>query len=308
MSGPRVVTVGELTVDDVIVEDECADWKQPGGGALYSAIGAKLWHGRAAICATVGPDYPDGLLETLTTAGIDTSAVRRTMECNSLGLWLLYERSGARHQFEKSTGGTFRQLDALRPRKDELGFNPAGVHLAPQSSEGHQLAIDDFGPIEATISLDLLVEDFIDVRPYLNGSVLHAVDAFLPSRAEVQALWGHDDTRRLKATLSALGFTGVLVVKRGPDGVEVATDSDVVRVPTAQANVVDVTGAGDAFCGGFLAGLINTGDPVLAAAHGVVSSSFIVETRGALAALDALNEDLAARRLKLVLQAIRTSA
>lgn len=300
-----ILTIGELTLDDVVVEDRDVDWKQPGGGALYSAIGAALWNTEPAICSTVGVDYPPTLFDQLTEAGIDLTAVRQTRECNSLGLWLLYESSGARHQFEKSAGGSFRQLDALRPRADQLASTPAGIHLAPQSSQGHAAALADFAGSHAVITLDLLIEPFIDARSYTEEDFLHRVDAFLPSVAEVVDLWGHDDIDVLRRQLSRLGFDGILVIKRGPLGVDVATSREVVRVPAAPSEVLDVTGAGDAFCGGFLAGLIATDDPVLAAAHGVVSSSFVVETRGALTALASLEPELAKTRLDVVLTSLR---
>ncbi len=305
-TGP-LLTIGELTLDDVVFEDQHVDWKQAGGGALYSAVGAALWT-QAAICSAVGPDYPPHLLDQLAAAGIDLSAVERTTECNSLGLWLLYASSGARHQFEKAAGGTFQQLDALRPRASELEDVPAGVHLAPQSSDGHVAALADFHESQALITLDLLIEPYIDHTPYTAPDFLHRIDAFLPSAAEVRELWGHDDITILRRQLTRLGFEGTLVVKQGEQGVDVATSGGVVRVPAAPSRVVDVTGAGDAFCGGFLAGLMATGDPVVAAAHGVVSSSFVVETRGALTALASLDHELAASRLDAVLTSLRRTS
>jgi len=85
----------------------------------------------------------------------------------------------------------------------------------------------------------------------------------------------------------------------------VAAGGEIDHVPAAFANVVDVTGAGDAFCGGFLAGFLATDDPVAAAAHGVVSASFVVETRGAVAALASLDIDQGNSRLQAVMKSIR---
>jgi len=44
--------------------------------------------------------------------------------------------------------------------------------------------------------------------------------------------------------------------------------------------VVDVTGAGNAYCGGFLVGYVETGDVRMAAMYGAVSASFAVEQFG----------------------------
>ena len=54
-------------------------------------------------------------------------------------------------------------------------------------------------------------------------------------------------------------------------------------IPAYPAQVQDTTGAGDAYCGGFLAGYTLTGNPVTAALYGTVSASYVVEAIGALA-------------------------
>lgn len=300
-----VVCVGEMTLDDVVVEDRYVHWKQAGGGALYSAIGASLWT-KSAICSTVGADYPQVLLNKIHSFGIDISAINQTTECGSLGLWLLYENSGNRHQFEKASGGTFDQLDALRPPVVNSSNSVAGLHLAPQSSSGHNSALEQVKDVPGIISLDILVESYIDTSVYLKPEFLNRVDAFLPSNYEILALWGHDDVLKLRRELDLLGFKGALGIKRGPDGVDIFTSNRVVNVPAVNVNVLDVTGAGDAFCGGFLAGLISSGDPITAAAQGVVSASFIVETRGAIAALESLNRKTAHTRLYNVLKSLRS--
>ena len=50
--------------------------------------------------------------------------------------------------------------------------------------------------------------------------------------------------------------------------------------------VVNPTGAGDAFCGGFLAGYRETYDPLEAALCGNISASLVVEGSGPFYALD----------------------
>ena len=116
---------------------------------------------------------------------------------------------------------------------------------------------------------------------------------------EVRDLWGHEDVRRLGTVLADIGVGAQLVVKRGADGADVLVGGTVVRVPSVTEDLVDPTGAGDAFCGGFLAGLVATGDPVEAAVRGVVSASFVCQTRGAFAAVRSIDETTALRRAKV---------
>lgn len=294
MTGLEVAIVGELTIDDVVIEDVGTDWKQPGGGALYSAAGALLWSNDVGVAAAVGRDYPAALVDLIAAAGLDVAAIARADDLNSISLWLLHETSGRRRQLEKDCGATMRELDAARPALTERVRAAAGVHLAPQSSEGHRRALDQLDCSVKT--LDLLVEPFMDVSVYTDGSALVGIDAFLPSEQEVVDLWGHDDPRRLDSQLRSLGLQALVAVKRGADGVDVLDSGSVVRVPAVPVELVDPTGAGDAFCGGFLVTLVRTGDPVEAAVAGSVSASFICETRGAIAATERLDSDLALAR------------
>lgn len=139
----EIATVGELTIDDVVIEDAGVDWKQPGGGALYSATGALLWSRAVGVAAAVGADYPDALLDRIAATGLDVTAVSRTAGLASVGLWLLHETTGRRRQLEKECGGSMRALDAARPALPEHVRAARGVHLAPQSAEGHRRALDD---------------------------------------------------------------------------------------------------------------------------------------------------------------------
>lgn len=284
MNGARVVTVGELTLDDIVVEGTGCDWGQPGGGALYSAIGALTWGARPAICATIGADYPARWLEHFSAAGIEVSTITRIAE-PSLGLWLLYERGGRRHQVEKASGSGFAVLDQARRSWIEAVTEVAGVHLAPQTTAAQIAALAEARETGCPITQDLLVEPFIDAEPYRRGDAMRGTTAFLPSEQELGQLWGDVDPLRLREQLVGSAGIAHLVIKRGPAGVDVVLAGRVVRVPAAAVDVVDPTGAGDAFCGGFLVGLLETGDVVEAAVYGAVSAAVVVETYGAVEAL-----------------------
>jgi ribokinase len=73
----------------------------------------------------------------------------------------------------------------------------------------------------------------------------------LANEDEARALTGAADP---DAAVRALAErTGAAVVKRGAAGAAWSDGTDVVTVPAAPAEVIDTTGAGDAFAAGFLA-------------------------------------------------------
>ncbi|RZQ63268.1 carbohydrate kinase family protein [Amycolatopsis suaedae] len=76
------------------------------------------------------------------------------------------------------------------------------------------------------------------------------VDLLLPNTAELVALTGSDDPASAK---QLLGTVGAVAVTCGLDGACWVDADGVVSVPAAPAEVVDTTGAGDAFDAGVLA-------------------------------------------------------
>jgi ribokinase len=68
--------------------------------------------------------------------------------------------------------------------------------------------------------------------------------------------------------------------------------------------MVNPTGAGDAFCGGFLVGYRKTFDPLEAVLYGNIAASLVVEGSGPFYALAAL-PGLAEARLLALKEAVR---
>ncbi|GAB1472152.1 carbohydrate kinase family protein [Chloroflexota bacterium] len=78
-----------------------------------------------------------------------------------------------------------------------------------------------------------------------------------------------------------LEHVNVLVITRGKDGADLYSDGNSVHIPTVpEDEVVDPTGVGDAFRGGFLAGYAHNFDWKLCGEIGSLSAVYCLEQRG----------------------------
>ncbi len=150
---------------------------------------------------------------------------------------------------------------------------------------------------EGEVDLELLqCLDYL--LPSIEELAVHADALFdLDVRSENEGQHVFESARRLLA--------------RGPKGIGVKMGARGMRflpyegtkwtqIPTYPTQAVDPTGAGDAFCGGFLAGMARTRNPVEAALFGAVSASFIIEDFGVLHALRVEPEQAHSRLEKLL--------
>lgn len=319
---PELVTVGGLTLDNVVAADGTVALAQAGGNGAYSAVGALVWRARVGLVSQAVASYPRAVLERLAQAGIDLSGVTfvetRLTACN----WFIYDGQGRREEGLQSdpealaaagfptdrlapaeiadwraalkarsvpgevSYSQFRHTHPLRPAQVPPGYLAArGVHLAPSRIDVVRAMMDLYATSGATIVVDpggqLAGEPLDALAP-----ILSRLDAFLPSEVELAALVPGAAPETALAIL-AERCRGAVAVKLGPEGVLVFDRSRAlaVRVPAAPAQTLDPTGAGDAFCGGFLAGLVETGDPIDAARFGTISAARIVERFGADGAL-----------------------
>src|SRR5512145_2605843 len=69
---PRLVCLGNFTVDDVHLPDGSFMPNSMGGDALYAALGARLWDPTVQLIAPLSPDFPESTFEAIQAIGFDT--------------------------------------------------------------------------------------------------------------------------------------------------------------------------------------------------------------------------------------------
>jgi cytidine kinase len=279
-------TIGGFTLDDTVLPTGEVRWAMPGGNALYSAIGAKLWGAAVGIVAPVGQDYPQEYLNKLELFGFNLTGVCRISH-PSFHVWVLHEGDGKRQIIYRLDSGLNTFLD---PRIDQLPpqvTDATGVHICPILGASQAALLKYLLPRGVPVSLDLIeIQNQIDV---INGHEIglwHQLRAFMPSIEEVKALWGDLPLKKLVKKIEEAG-PEIFAIKLGRAGCLVRNRQDglIYHVPAYPTKAIDATGAGDSFCGGFMVGLQESDDPVQAAIQGTVSASFLIEDFGALHAL-----------------------
>ncbi|MEM2969398.1 MAG: carbohydrate kinase family protein [Candidatus Bathyarchaeia archaeon] len=259
-----VVCFGALNIDKLYKvnhiaraeeESEILDFKEsPGGSAANTAVGlARLGVKTGFIGKVAAGRDGEYLLEAFRTEGVDTGGivVSKSGRCGSVigfvdeaGQRALYLDPGVNSTLK------FEEIDA------DYVAGARFIHLTSFASNV---------PFEAQLKL---VEKAREAAVSLDPGMIYAQKGFkilgpligrcfavLPNENELRLLTGKGCEEGAKALL-AKGVK-VVAVKLGERGCYVTDGKESHYVSSYKVNVVDTTGAGDAFCAGFLYGLLN---------------------------------------------------
>jgi fructokinase len=258
----RIVAIGEVVAD--IYRDESSSavelpfTARPGGAPANVAVAAARLGEEAAFAGSVGRDlFGDFILRALEAEGVQTSAVRRCEPPTRTSLAFVEIGEDGDRSF------TFYRSD---PAADEL-ISPEDISEEFLSGAsfvnfGSILLIKDPARSAvrkaARLAHDLTIPTAFDVnfREHLWSSVeaaREAVDPLLDFSTivklgddEVAPLLGTESTEEAAQQLLGRGISLVLV-SLGPEGAFYATQEFSGHVPAFEVEVVDATGAGDAF-------------------------------------------------------------
>jgi len=333
---PRFLVLGRLMRDYVLLPGGKPLLDIPGGSALYAAVGLAVWEPQPppAIIARVGEDYPQEWLNDFDRCGLDVGGVRALPGTVDLRHFTAivdrYTRSYddpvahfARHglAFPKALLGyrppNGSQIDS-RTQMLPISLRQADIPAAYMDANAAHLCPLDYlthSLLPALLRQAEFTTVTLDPSPgYMNPAywgdipaLLTGLTAFLPAEEEARLLFQNrtNDLWEMAEALSAYGCE-IIVIKCGERGqilYDAATHSRW-EVPPYPARFANPIGAGDAFCGGFLAGYRRTYDPLEAVLYGNIAASLVVEGNLPTFALDVL-PGLPLARLESLRQSIR---
>ena len=302
-----ILVVGTVAFDTVETPFGRAE-RILGGSATYAALAARLLAGPVHVNAVVGADFPEEHLETLRDRGVDTDGIVRDAAGKTF-FW-----AGRYHDDLNTRDTLATHLNVLATFTPDLpaAYRHPRIVCLGNLDPTVQLAVIDQASENGRP--DLVIADTMNfwiasARDALLAT-LARVDVLMVNDAEARELSGVPNLVRAAAIIRAMG-PRVVVIKKGEHGALLFCDDDIFAVPALPlADVVDPTGAGDTFLGGFAGHLLRIGTydaPAMrqAIVVGSALASVVVEAFGtdALAAVSPadLDERLDAfRRLSAV--------
>jgi sugar/nucleoside kinase (ribokinase family) len=273
-----LVIIGSLAFDTIETPFERRE-RIVGGSGTYCALAASFFT-RPKVVGVVGKDFPRKTIELLESRKIDLRG--------------LQIKPGKTFHWEGRYGSDPNQRTTIRTDLNVFrDFNP---ELPPSYRKADIVFLanidpDLAGPVlaqlrerPALVALDT-IRFWIETKPEALFRTLGGVDVFFANDEEVKLLAG--EANLIKAGRRLLGRgPRIIIVKKGEHGALVFSKDFLFGVLAHPCeDVVDPTGAGDSFAGGFLGALDKAGrhgpaEIRRAAVFGSVIASFAIEDFG----------------------------
>ena len=276
MSNSRVLCLGEILFDCLADQvglplDQVESWTPYPGGAPANVACAVVKLGtNAGFIGCLGADQPgDSLVEVLDEVGVDTTGVQRHQTAPTRQVYVLRSQTGDREFAgfgEKNTTefadaflqanhlpeGIFETADFLVLGTLELAY--------PETRGAIAKALKLAEQYDVKILLDVNWRPMFWTNPDeakpLIQEIVKRVDFLKLSEEEAEWLFDTTDAGAITYRLNSL--EGVLVTA-GEKGCGYCLSENEGHVSSFDIDVVDTTGAGDAFVAGFLHQLCHQG-------------------------------------------------
>ncbi|CQR53951.1 carbohydrate kinase family protein [Paenibacillus riograndensis] len=294
-----VLSAGEMLVDFISEEDQNTAGQGTyhpffGGAPSNIAMNISRLGIRPIVASAVGNDRLGFfLVESLKKAGIDTKCVQIVEDSTSLVL------------ITKSTSTPvpifYRAADyqlAYTPELEQAVLKAGFVHFScwPISMEPSRQTINRVIEAAKRRGIPVCFDPNYHPQVWRKGEdgtayvkkIISQADIVKPSEDDAERLFGRDTPENQVQKYIALG-AGLVIMTLGKDGAIVSNGQETARFETLAHEVVDTTGAGDAFWSGFYTALVRGATVREALRSGFAVSAFKLKYTGAVVPLPDLN-------------------
>jgi sugar/nucleoside kinase (ribokinase family) len=166
-------------------------------------------------------------------------------------------------------------------------FSPKAIHVAPIAAEIPFEVVERLRSFSKCISIDPqgMTRRFdengnVTRCAQMDKRILSLVNIYKSSLDEIEVLTAQSNVKKAIEAVHGLG-PRIVIVTMGANGSMISVEGTTYPVPACKSNrVVDPTGAGDVFIGGFLTEFTRKKDPLWCACVGSAAASLVVEDVG----------------------------
>lgn len=277
-----IVSVGHFSIDSIFLPDRPRPFVVLGGSVVYVSFAARRLDARVAVISKVGSDFPSAYLWWLRQEVVDTSGVAKVENAKTTRFELKYNNDlSDRSLLLKSKAPPITVEDLPNSLKAKA------IHIAPIAGEISYEVAEKLKSCADILSLDPqgLVRNFdadgnVILGPLTDKRILKLVNIYKSSLTEIEAVTGQSN---LNSAIKAIHDYGVeaVIVTLGMNGAVFSVEGKVYNIPAFKPEkVIDPTGAGDAFIGGFLVEYINDANYLRCACVGSAAASLVIEALG----------------------------
>lgn len=250
----KLVTVGTVAFDNIETPFGRAD-KVVGGAATYISLAASYFLKKQGIVSVVGDDFPQDMIATFGKRGVDLAGLEVLPGKESF-FW-----SGRYHYDMNSRDTLETRLNVLLDLDPQLNdaYRNAEYLMLGNLDPAIQAKVLDQVEAPALVAMDTM-NFWMDSAMAKLKEVIARVDILVINDSEVRQLSGEHSLVKAAHHVLAMG-PRYLVVKKGEHGALLFDKDRVFFAPALPLDeVVDPTGAGDTFAGGFIGYLARSGD------------------------------------------------
>ena len=257
-----------------------------GGDALNVAVNLSKLGVDTGLAGVIGNDAPgDHILSILKEAGINYDNVVKSGKYQTSASIVLCEKSGEHHfLYYGKSNNEFNESMIPENVLSRIKILNVGSAMALRSLDGDGLAdlfrrAKKYGVITTLDAAhDVEGKWLLKVE-----KALQYTDVFIPSHAEAKMITGYDEPEKMADFMKQYKLK-IFGVKLGAQGCYISdfNDSGGVNIPAFECDeVVDTTGAGDAFMAGFISGILWGFEYTDCALLGSAASNFCIRHIGA---------------------------
>ena len=311
----KIFSFGEALIDFIgtpagnNLENSETFIKKPGGAPANVAVALARLETPVSFVGKVGSDaFGRFLINTLREEAVDTKLMLEAEEPShqtSLAFVSLDEQKERHFSFYRSPGADTQLRRSELP--DNIFDQPSIFHFGSISlisgpTKDCCISLIEEASTNSLISYDPNLRlNLWPSEELCRATVLETInraDLLKLSEEELFFLSGQSNLdNALDWVLTK--YDGILLVSKGPEGAQAFVNGESITVPTQYCEVVDTTGAGDAFLGGFLAAVSRLWTPQkpltleqckLGLELAVQAGTFAVQDYGAMSALPRWNQ------------------